>query len=187
MTLAAARSRDTVAALAGRRIDALGSSRRRFPLECVPIVRERLKRLFIAEKIGTVVCSAACGADLISLDIAHQLGLKSRIVLPFPVERFRQSSVTDRPGEWGDLFDRIIRCTPASDLVVLGRAIQPDEAYEAATQEIIRQATLAAAPSQPFAIAVWEGKDRQGGTDATASFLRHARKAGMKTRTVRTC
>lgn len=187
MVWAATTPGDVVAALAGRRIDAPGSTSRRFPLECVHTVRERLEHLFIAEKVKVIVCSAACGADLISLDVAHQLGLQSRIVLPFPIEQFRQSSVTDRPGEWGGIFDKIIKSTPASDLIVLQSAIQPDEAYEAATQEIIRQATLAAAGTQPFAIAVWEGKDREDSTDATASFLRHARKAGMKTRTVRTC
>jgi hypothetical protein len=34
------------------------------------------------------------------LDEAVKLGLRRRIVLPFPVREFRAKSVTNRPGGW---------------------------------------------------------------------------------------
>jgi len=175
-----------VAALAGRRIDLPASKDFRFPIENIARVRRDLKRLFAKEDVGMLVCSAACGADLIALDIARKRGIRARIILPFSPERFRQSSVVDRPGDWGTLFDEVIESTPASDVIVLQSESQPDDAYEAVTQEIILQAAMAASPVAAIAIAVWEGNARQE-TDATASFLRHAKQAGMVERIIRTC
>jgi len=174
-----------VAALAGRRIDAPGSTPR-FPLQCVDQVRNKLEQLFDVEKVGLLVCSAACGADLIALEVARKKAIRYRIVLPFSIEQFRRSSVVDRPGNWGPSFDEIIGSVPASHLTVLHSLAEADDAYEAATREIVRQAVAVAAPAKALAIAVWEGKDRQG-ADATALFLRYARQIGMSARMVSTC
>src|SRR5689334_9119389 len=109
-----------VIALAGRRIDAPGAEPPRFPLGNVPLVRRRLAALLSAEHAAVLVCSAACGADLIALQEAERLGLRRRIVLPFPPERFRKTSVTDRPGDWGPVFDRLVAAAEAAgDLVIL--------------------------------------------------------------------
>ena len=95
------RSEDgAVIALAGRRIDAADTNPPRFPLEAVPTVRRRLADLLAKERAVALVCSAACGADLMALEEAERLGLRRRIVLPFPPERFRKTSVIDRPGDW---------------------------------------------------------------------------------------
>lgn len=180
-----ASSRSVVAALAGRRTDAPGAAPR-FPLDRVGQVRTALEALFDAENVGLLVCSAACGADLIALEIARRKAIRYLIVLPFAIERFRQSSVIDRPGNWGPLFDEVIDSVPASQLTVLNLSGEADDAYEAATREIVRQAAAAAAPATALAIAVWEGKGHRG-TDATESFLHHAKQVGMSTRMVRTC
>ena len=57
----------TVVALAGRRIDAPGADPPRFPPERVPAVRQRLVDMLAAEQAAVLVCSAACGADLVAL------------------------------------------------------------------------------------------------------------------------
>ena len=97
-----------VVALAGRRIDAAGSSVSRFSLSDVALVRERLRHQLRAAKPEIVVCSAACGADLLALDVAMRLGIRRRVILPFGVKDFREHSVIDRPGDWGTLFDQLI-------------------------------------------------------------------------------
>lgn len=175
-----------VAALAGRRIDAAESTSNVFPLERVETVRRKLERSFEENRIGILVCSAACGADLIGLDIACSRGMQMRVILPFSVARFRQSSVLDRPGNWGPLFDAIIASISPSDLITLPGGEASDDAYEEATKEIIKQACLLAAPEKAIAIAVWEGRARDD-ADATASFLSHAKKAGMRRSTIRIC
>jgi hypothetical protein len=181
-----------VLALAGRRIDAPETDPPRFPLKNVPMVRERLAALLATEHAEALVCSAACGADLIALEEAERLGLRRRIVLPFPAKRFRETSVTDRPGEWGPLFDRLIASAEAAgDLVVLDVEGNDDAAYAAANQAIISEAgTIARATSDgtPFrlvAVIVWEGSAREG-TDASGGLLTLAKQAGFEERSVPT-
>lgn len=186
MVSMAATAKKVVAALAGRRIDAIGSKSRRFSIDRIDQVRADLKSLFEREAVELLVCSAACGADLIALELAKKAEIPYRIILPFSIERFRQSSVVDRPGDWGPLFDQLVKEIPNSDLIVLPRLANDDEAYDQANKEIVRQAALMALPGTGLAIAVWEGQPRQG-SDATASFLHFAKDAGLKERIVRTC
>jgi predicted acylesterase/phospholipase RssA len=178
-----------VVALAGRRIDATDAKEPRFPREAVPTVRRRLTDLFVKEGAVALVCSAACGADLIALEEAERLGIRQRIVLPFPPKRFRETSVTDRPGHWAPAFDRLVAAAKeAGDLVVLTGNGCDDEAYEAANEAIIREAEALAqggAPHRTVATVVWEGSARKG-TDATAQFLERATKAGFEERFVPT-
>jgi hypothetical protein len=54
--------------------------------------------------VRMVVASAACGSDLIALDVAGELGLERRVILPFEPNRFAETSVEDRPGEWRTLY-----------------------------------------------------------------------------------
>jgi hypothetical protein len=182
-----------VIALAGRRIDAPETKSARFPLSNVPIVRERLAALLAAEHAEALVCSAACGADLIALAEAERLGLRRQIVLPFSAKRFRETSVTDRPGEWGPLYDRLIaEAQAAGDLVVLpGTDGDDDAAYSTANHSIISEAqrlAQAAPDGRPYrlvAVIVWEGSAREG-TDASGGLLTLAKEAGFEERSVLT-
>ena len=74
----------SIIALAGRRIDTPGTNPPRFPLDSVPLVRARIAELLRVERAAAVVASAACGADLIALEEAERIGIRRRIVLPFP-------------------------------------------------------------------------------------------------------
>ena len=65
-----------VIALAGRRIDAPDTDPPRFPLGNIPMVRQRLVDMLAAERADALVCSAACGADLIALEEAERLGIR---------------------------------------------------------------------------------------------------------------
>ena len=177
-----------VATLAGRRIDAADASTSRFPLANTELVRERLQALLRAEQSDTLVCSAACGADLIALDVAGALGLRRRVVLPFAAERFRQSSVTDRPGDWGPLFDQIIGEVRAKgDVTVLHLDEGDDATYAAANEAILNEAeTLAGGESsQVVAVIVWEGGSRGEG-DLTEAFATLARARNHPVREVLT-
>lgn len=180
-----------VAALAGRRIDAEGANERRFPLERTDAVRAALGRLLDEAKVETLVCSAACGADLLALEEAGNRGVRRRVVLPFDRGRFRESSVVDRPGPWGPMFDKVIaEVMAAGDLVTLDD-VPSDAAYEAATQKIIAEALeLASNQSpiqlgQPLAIIIWEEASRGPG-DITESFRRQAVEKGFIPLVIRT-
>jgi hypothetical protein len=176
-----------IIALAGRRIDALGTDPPRFPAKNVPMVRERIAAFFSSEHVEAIVCSAACGVDLIALEEAARLGLRRRIVLPFPPKRFRETSVTDRPGDWGPVFDRLVAEAEATaDLVILERVAGDDDAaYAAANQVIIREAEALAKDTpdgilhRRVLLIVWEGAARSG-TDASGELQTLATQAGFE-------
>ena len=170
-------------ALAGRRIDAEDETIGRFPLARSAAVREKLRRLFDEQGAGTLVSSAACGADLLAVDVARERRMRIRIILPFDEETFRQASVTDRPGEWGALYDAACRAARASnDLVEMD--LDPSngqKAYEAATERIIEDASSIAAEqgAGALAVAVSDGLSR-GADDLTEYFVAGAERCGMK-------
>ena len=175
-------------ALAGRRVDAPGAETPRFPPTNVTAVQERLHRLLVEQQAQAVVCSAACGADLLALEAAGALGIRRRIVLPYAPDRFRAISVVDRPGDWGERFDRILDAVEATgDLVVLGYAEAEEAAYLATNRIILEQATLLAEQAQQAvgAAVVWEGACR-GEDDVTAAFLQEAQRLGLTVWTVST-
>lgn len=181
-----------VIALAGRRIDAPDAKEARFPPDAVPRVRDRLATLLPEERAEALVCSGACGADLIALEEADRLGLRRIVVLPFAPGRFRETSVIDRPGDWGPRFDRVIADVGAAgDLVVLNGGPDDESAYAAANQAIIGQAQALSHLASDgghrrlVAIVVWEGQARSG-SDATEAFRRLAANAGFTDRTVLT-
>ena len=97
-----------IIALAGRRVDSADAKESRFPLRNVERVRTRARAVLKEKGATTLVSSAACGADLIAVSEAGQLGLRRRVILPFGRSRFQESSVTDRPGEWGRFSARLL-------------------------------------------------------------------------------
>ena len=179
-----------VVALAGRRVDGGDTSPPRFPLDAVPSVRRRIADLLGEERAVALVCSAACGADLLALEEAERLGLRRRVILPFSRNRFRETSVVDRPGDWGRLFDRLVAAAEeAGDLVVLsGNGGSDDVAYAAANSAIITEAQkLAQEDTRHRLVAAisWDGSARPSG-DVTDQFRSLAARAGFEDRVILT-
>lgn len=169
----------TVAALAGRRIDDPAAGTPRFPLQRADSVKQALAALLREQKVDALVASAACGADLLGLEAAEQAGIRRRVVLPFGRERFKRTSVTDRPGDWGDVFDRLIAAADRqNDLVELAEAGDENAAYVRATELIVQETLALAGNGRAIAIIVWEGTSRGAG-DVTETFRKMAREAGM--------
>jgi hypothetical protein len=184
------RATAAVVALAGRRVDDEGTNPPRFPVANVTLVRDRLARMLVAENAAELVCSAACGADLIALQEAQRLGLRCRIVLPFNADRFRETSVVDRPGDWGPSFDQLIAdARTRNGLLVLDGSDDDGEVAYAAANEVItceaKQLAQAHSPRRLVAVVVWEGAARTG-SDATKGFQDMTAKAGFEQRTLMT-
>jgi hypothetical protein len=175
-----------VAALAGRRIDEAEAEQVRFPLERASAVKRRIAELIEREHVHVLVCSAACGADLLGLQAALECGIRSRIVLPYAPEDFRRTSVEDRPGDWGAIYDPIIAAAERTgDLIVLPGRVGDESAFKAATRAIVYEASAVVAPGPRLAIIVWEGQPREG-SDATEDFRQLAIGEGFAQRTILT-
>lgn len=185
--------RQTAIAFAGRRIDAQQAKAVRFPPENIGAVREALKTLLVRLAPRLLVTSAACGSDLLVLDVATELRIETvKIVLPLAPEVFRRTSVTDRPNAplWGGLYDRSIAAArEGSNLVLLGRGEGDPAAYAAASEAILDEAAGAARRISPLpelvAVIAWEGASR-GADDLTDAFRKLALEKGFRVEEVST-
>ena len=164
-----------IVAVAGRRTDAPDSPSPRFPLGHIDAVSRQIRSRFEAFQASTIVSSAAAGADLLALQQAGALGLRRRVVLAGPSDRFKQDSVLDRPGDWGPLFDQIVgEVRAAGDLIELD--VEGNwTGYLRVTAAILDEAVKLAKPSEKRlgALLVWDGKSR-GDDDVTDAFRRQA-------------
>ncbi len=93
--------------LVGRRIDEKGKSPPIFPSDNIGRVKEKIREVFIRLNASTLICSGACGADLLDLEVAGEFGIHSTMVLPFEKEEFKRQSVEDRAGGWAEIFDKV--------------------------------------------------------------------------------
>lgn len=173
-----------VAALTGRRPDAPTVTTKRFPLAQVPLVKQRLHHLFQAEGFTTLICAAACGADLLALEVAGELGIATHIVLPFAPSLFRRTSVVDRPGSWGPHFDQLIsQAQHHGQLTILHLPVGDSQTYLLTNQALVALASRCGrwpgASSPPTCILVWDGVAR-GTTDVTQHFREMCQQAGFR-------
>jgi hypothetical protein len=165
-----------IIALAGRRVDAADAKQRRFPVENADIVRERIHAMLQTQCALALVGSAACGADLLGLSEAGKLGLRRSVVLPFDREKFRTTSVTDRPGDWGPLYDEQLNQVEKNGDLLVVHANSEDNAYAEANHAIVDKALSLGLELQDrvTAVLVWDGKSRSEG-DLTEEFGVYAR------------
>lgn len=174
----------TTVALAGRLIDKPGADAPRFPLANVALVEQRLLDYFRATAVENLVCSAACGADLTALRAAAAAEVAQRfIVLPFPADVFRKTSVSSRPGDWNAAYDAAIADARAHSTLVELDLVPGDGAYEAATARIIEEAARLGPPFR--ACIVWEGVKRET-ADHSNSLGRLAKSRGWPIDTIST-
>lgn len=175
-----------IVALAGRRIDAPGSDTPRFPYALVDTVRKKLLEFFEFTHPSHLVTSGACGADLLAMQAASQLGIDKTMILPFDVATFRAISVIDRPGEWGIIFDRLVRdLRTVNRLIELNFNVDDPSAFSKTNFHILEKAQKLAGKSHGFyeqrsapasnlmALIVWEGTPRDG-NDNSYHFLLEA-------------
>ena len=177
-----------IAALAGRRIDAPDTEAKRFPLEMKETVFVRIRDFFRKNNVRVLVSSAACGADLLAQKAARELGIERHIILPFGREKFRETSVTDRPGDWGELFDEICDEVEHKGNLIFLKGFENDteNAYSAVTAEILEIAKKMQSKNEKvLAVAVWEGKAKDE-TDETASFIKQAKAISISVRNILT-
>src|SRR5262245_38812234 len=152
-----------VIGLVGRRIDAPNAETPRFRPENIELVRQRIRKLFEQHAGKVLVSSAACGADLLALEEAGALGMRRRVILPYERARFRDTSVVDRPGEWGIVYDRVLDDIESKGgLVTLAGLMDGPEAYLAATRAILENTIALGRELQleTLAVLVWDGNAR---------------------------
>ncbi|MEO8255900.1 MAG: hypothetical protein ABI868_01005 [Acidobacteriota bacterium] len=151
-------------------------------------MRHEIERILRELGPTAVVGSAACGSDLLVLEAAAALRIRRRIILPFERARFRATSVTDRPGDWGSAFDAIVKTVAAAgDLVELSLDADDAETYLTTNGKIFDEAEAVSQGSAAryAALVLWNGATRGTG-DVTGAFLSDARARGWPVREIDT-
>ena len=162
-----------VLVFAGNMIDRADRPVPRFPAQLEPAVREALRTRIAALQPLAAYGSAACGADLLCLELVRELGGETHIVLPFPPAQFRATSVDFAGGAWGERFEQALAAadsvTIASDHVASGSSASFVYANLILTGMARLRAQVLDAKTQ--ALAVWDPQapGHLGGTGALAT------------------
>ena len=173
--------------VAGHRIDQPSRARARFPDSAVPSVRDSLREKLASlsqSSVGTrIFASAASGTDILCHELCHNdLGLKSVMCLPMPVDSYAAETFNDLDG-WRSRFLALVAAQvprlQLSDAVGLPRWLQGTgtNEWERGNRWVL-QLALSSAASRVSLIAVLDDSqpaDGQGGTD---QMVRIARAAG---------
>ncbi len=153
----------------GHMVDLPGRATPRFPQLSEPIawrvIRDAIERAR-SQTRGRVVAiaSGARGGDLLFHEACRLYGLERRMVLPFPVEAFIETSVIGVPnGGWEQMFRDNWEALPPSEREIV-LAARDDKGYALCNNRMI---DLAKEIATSFTIiALWDGKpgDGPGGT-----------------------
>ena len=175
--------------LSGRRIDKEGADVARFPFNNISRVKEQIAKLFTSLSPSILVCSGACGSDLLALQVAGDLNIRRGVVLPFDPEVFKKTSVTDRPGNWGHLFDSISHKVKKEEgLVVKNYSENDKEVYRKTNIDILERAKELAtkyAVRDLAVVIVWDGNAKEE-DDTTKHFKREAEKRNFQLTEIKT-
>ena len=177
-----------IVALAGRRIDATDTETPRFPSALADSVRTKLTTCLNSVNAKHLVGSGACGADLLAMLSAEELRITKTMILPFNAQTFRSTSVTDRPGNWGLIYDKIIeQLKDSGQLIELNLDENDPEAYIKTNFYMLDHAQKIAeqigtnheqnnnASTNLMAVIVWEGKPKNT-DDTTYHFMQEAQR-----------
>jgi hypothetical protein len=173
-----------ILALAGRRIDDPKEKVESFPIKNIESVRAKLKTLFIFLKPSVLVCSGSCGADLLALEVAGELGIPRNMVIPFSPRLFKSRSVEDRPGDWAAKFDRLYEEIAKEEKVLIMNYPSNDaDAYRKTNVDILNRAQILSENSgenkDVRAVIVWESGNK-GDVDTSAHFKNEAKQRGIR-------
>jgi hypothetical protein len=177
-------------------IDLPGRTPERFPSRAEEsarrIIRDRLQQeISRTEGLVVGVASAASGGDILFHEIARELGVERRLLLPLPPDLFRNESVSPAGPEWEKRFDALMRELPSPASLARSDAL-PDWLGARADYNPWQRANLwmiyeaAALNAQHLTLlALWDGTtgDGPGGTE---HMIRLAKQQGASTVIIRT-
>ena len=82
-----------------------------------PTIRQDIDAIIERERPGFGFGALAAGADILIAEALHRTGAELHIILPYPVERFRELSVAPYGEHWGSRFDALVEATSSLDVL----------------------------------------------------------------------
>jgi hypothetical protein len=176
-----------VVIVAGHRIDELGRPKARFPESAEPAVKERLRESLNAfkQRAGDVqiLASAAPGTDIICHELCYELGIKSTMCLPMPVDYYSKETFKELD-TWRSRFLALVAAKiprlQLSNLPGLPKWLQGTgtDPWER-TNRWVLQLALSTHAQQISLIAVWDGDKTDQLKGGTAHMVHIADEAGI--------
>ena len=165
----------------GHMVDRPGRAVARLPAAHVPAARRHieaeLQRLYIGAG-DRAITSAASGGDLLFAQgcLARQAPVE--VYLPYPRERFLQTSVLPGGAQWLDTFDAVL-ADPNTELHVLPEAQDDAEGGNAYARcnLVMLQRALDLAGSDVDLVCLWDGGEGDG-PGGTAHMVNEVRRHG---------
>jgi hypothetical protein len=148
----------------------------RFPPGLEGAVRDVLRARLTALRPVAAYGSAACGTDLLVLELVRQLGGETHIVLPFPAVEFREVSIDFAGRDWGERFERALSAADSVTVTSDHRASDGAAPFEYANLVFTGMARSRAQTLRtalfPFAVLDSGAGGAAGGTAAIAALWR---------------
>lgn len=166
-----------IVAFAGHMIDTEDRAEPRFPAAEEVSIAHRIRDHLRAINPTAGYASAACGSDILFHEALRELNIESHVVLPFPAEVFRETSVGKN---WAARFDAVLEA--AAEVQVISTHVPYDQSlgYTYANHVLLGAAVLRAEglATRVQPLVVWDGKftAKQGGTD---EFIRLCERRGL--------
>lgn len=173
-----------VAIFTGHRIDSQSQSRadKRFAAEREADIKEAIMKWLTQHNVRSCVCSAANGSDILFLEALQSFdGSDTRIVLPFPEEKFIEESVKNGADEsWVPRFRKVLRNASRVTIASSERLGSDDQSFEYANRIVIGQGRILADELQTSlsALAVWNG-EQNGSVGGTATMVERLIRRGI--------
>ena len=175
-----------VLVFSGHMVDQAGRAAPRFPDELEAAVARAIDANLEGIRPLAAYGSAACGADILCLERVQALGGEVHVVLPFPPEEFRRTSVDVAGGGWGGRFERLLGCAHSVTIASDHRATGSVATFEYANLVLTGMGQLRAQmlDTALHGLAVWDpgGGGSPGGTASLVSLwerrglpIRHVR------------
>ena len=149
----------------GHMVDRAGREAPRFPADLESVVRPAIGAAIAAKRPLAAYGSAACGADILCLELVREFGGEIHVVLPFPPEDFRRTSVDIAAGEWGARFDSLLEHADSVTVTSDHRASGSLAPFEYANLVLTGLGRLRAQmlDTRLTGLAVWDRGSRSGG------------------------
>jgi hypothetical protein len=169
-----------VLAFVGHLIDAPDRPTPRFPAALAPAVTAAIGERLARMHLPVVYTSAACGADLIFVEAALDMGAEVNVVLPFDREDFVRTSVAPGGDSWTNRFDQALSRAARIIMATEERYLDDDVLFEHAAMLLEGLCVLRAAQLEtvPALLCVADAAAPGGVGGTLASYQRWARNVG---------
>ena len=166
-----------IAIFAGHRLDRPGRSYPRFPVEISAKVKQKLKKKLAHMKLDLGIASAADGSDILFHECLQDMGKRTFVKLPSPVDHFRRKISESAGEEWMSRFDKVVNNADHVEISSVSRFDSDAESIHSFCTDFMIGSSIDLARSfdaELVPVVIWDGirKSSGGGTAYAVSRLR---------------